>query len=260
MSTSMFDNPGASYSPQEGFAFPPSLADKYKPKRLAEFLQVMPRNVMLNLLRNPKPMALYLVGGSGLGKTEMSLALANEMPAQLHHVASKDCDLDRVRAIRLAVTYVPHDMFHPDRRCKMHIVVIDEADKMTENALLAFLSILDIVGQLNTVFIFTGNARPYDPSGRFMSRCKMLAFLPDGMAEPITKLLASIWAQETTAPLPDISSIVRASNNNVRDAINSLEVELMGLPVAESVTPGFSISYGSVPVSGKPQKKIGACY
>jgi Holliday junction resolvasome RuvABC ATP-dependent DNA helicase subunit len=80
---------GASTAMQAGFAFPESLSDKYKPKRVADFMQVFPRKVMLSLLANPKPSAWYFLGASGLGKTEMALAVAAEMPAQLHHIASK---------------------------------------------------------------------------------------------------------------------------------------------------------------------------
>jgi replication-associated recombination protein RarA len=114
MSTSMFEM-GASYSEQSGFTFPESLSDKYKPKRVAEFMVAYPRNVMLSLLRNPKPSAWFFLGPSGLGKTEMALAFAAELPAQVHHIASKDCDLEAVRKIKLACNYVPHDMFHPER-------------------------------------------------------------------------------------------------------------------------------------------------
>lgn len=137
---------GANNPMQAGFTFPESLSDKYKPKRVADFMQVFPRKVMLSLLANPKPSAWYFLGASGLGKTEMALAFANELPAQLHHVPSKDCHLEAVRKIKLACNYVPHDMFHPERRCRMHVVIVDEADQMSPAAQLAFLSLLDATG------------------------------------------------------------------------------------------------------------------
>jgi DNA polymerase III gamma/tau subunit len=219
---------GASYSAQSGFSFPESLSDKYKPKRVAEFMQGFPRKVMLSLLANPKPSAWFFLGASGLGKTEMALAFANELPAQVHHVPSKDCDLDRVRRIKLACNYVPHDLFNPDRRCKMHVVIIDEADQMSGPAQLAFLSLLDATGfPPNTIFIFTGNSTA-GLEDRFMSRVKMLPFSKEGMAPRIVELLASIWAQEAgNAALPNLARIVKDAKNNTRDAINTLEVELM---------------------------------
>jgi replication-associated recombination protein RarA len=225
----MFDA-GASYSPQAGFTFPEPLSEKYKPKRVAEFMQVTPRNVMLNLLANPRPMTLYFLGASGLGKTEMAMAFANELPAQVTHIASKDCDLERVRRIKQACAYVPHDMFNPERRCKMHVVIVDEADQMSGPAQLAFLSLLDGTGRpTNTVFIFTGNSRD-GLEDRFMSRTQLIHFSKEGMAPKIVELLAAIWKQEggTAENAPNFARIAKDSYNNVRDAINTLEVELMG--------------------------------
>jgi AAA+ superfamily predicted ATPase len=60
-------------------------------------MQVYPRNVMLALLRKPAPGAWYFLGASGLGKTEMAMAFGNELPAHVYHIASKDCDLAKVR-------------------------------------------------------------------------------------------------------------------------------------------------------------------
>jgi DNA polymerase III gamma/tau subunit len=227
MGTTLFD---ANYSAQSGFSFPESLCDKYKPKRVAEFMQVFPRNVMLSLLRAPKPGAYFFLGASGLGKTEMALAFANELPAQVHHIASKDCDLEAVRKIKLACNYVPHDLFNPERRCRMHVVIVDEADQMSNAAQLAFLSLLDATGfPPNTVFIFTGNSRD-GLENRFMSRVKLLPFSKEGMAPKIAELLATIWASEAgNATAPNFARIAKDSANNVRDAINTIEVELMAL-------------------------------
>jgi replication-associated recombination protein RarA len=222
---------GANNPMQAGFTFPESLTDKYKPKRVADFLMGFPKRVMLSLLANPKPSAWYFLGASGLGKTEMALAVANELPAQLHHVASKDCDLDAVRKIRLACNYVPHDMFNPDRRCRMHVVIVDEADQMSSAAQLAFLSLLDATGfPPNTVFIFTGNSTE-GLEARFMSRVKLLPFSKEGMASKIIELLATIWAQEggSAENAPNFTRIVKDSCNNVRDAINTVEIELMAI-------------------------------
>jgi replication-associated recombination protein RarA len=227
MATNMFEM-GATAPMQVGFIFPESLSDKYKPKRVADFMQVFPRKVMLSLLASPRPGAYFFLGASGLGKTEMALAVANELPAQLTHVASKDCDLERVRRIKLACNYVPHDMFNPERRCKMHVVIIDEADQMSGPAQLAFLSLLDATGfPPNTIFIFTGNSTA-GLEDRFMSRVKLLPFSKEGMAPKIVELLASIWSQEAgDAEAPNFVRIVKDAKNNVRDAINTLEVELM---------------------------------
>jgi len=237
MSTNLLDL-GTGYSEQSGFTFPESLSDKYKPKRVRKFMVAFPRNVMLSLLASPRPGAYYFLGASGLGKTEMALAFANELPAQVHHIASKDCDLEAVRKIKLACHYVPHDIFNPDRRCRMHVVIVDEADQMSKPAQLAFLSLLDATGfPPNTIFIFTGNSRD-GLEDRFMSRVKLLPFSKEGMSGEISNLLASIWEREggTVENAPNFARLVKDSKNNIRDAVNTLEIELMALPTPETET------------------------
>jgi hypothetical protein len=121
-------------------------------------------------------------------------------------------------------------MFNPQRQCKMHVVIIDEADQMSPAAQLAFLSLLDATGfPPSTVFIFTGNSTE-GLEARFMSRVRLLPFSKEGMAPKIVELLTAIWACETgNAPGPNFARLVKDSCNNVRDAINTLEVELMAI-------------------------------
>jgi DNA polymerase III gamma/tau subunit len=230
MSTSMFEVSNAPM--QAGFSFPAPLSEKYKPKRLADFLAVFPRNVMLSLLRNPMPSAWFFLGPSGLGKTEMAMAFGNELPAHVYHIASKDCDLAKVRWIKERVAYVPGDVMRPDVKPQWYLFIIDESDSITRDAVNAFLSLLDSSGRPNNaIFIFTGNAQPDDPSGRFMSRVRMLPFSKEGLSGEITKLLASIWAQEggTDENAPNFARLVKDAKNNIRDAVNTLEIELMAL-------------------------------
>jgi hypothetical protein len=51
------------------------------------------------------------------------------------------------------------------------------------------------------------------------------------MGPKIVELVASIWQQEggTAENTPNFARITKDSCNNVRDAINTLEVELMAL-------------------------------
>jgi len=187
---------------------------------------------MLSLLRKPMPSAWYFLGASGLGKTEMAMAFGEELPAHVYHIASKDCDLAKVRWIKERVAYVPGDVMKPGVKPLMYLFIIDEADSMTRDAVNAFLSLLDGSGRpSNAIFIFTGNAQPDDPSGRFMSRVKMLPFSKEGMAPKIIELLASIWAQEggTAENAPNFARLVKDAKNNCRDSINTLEIELMAL-------------------------------
>jgi DNA polymerase III delta prime subunit len=102
---------------------------------------------------------------------------------------------------------------------------------MTPAAQLAFLSKLDGTAfPPQTVFIFTANdTERLQP--RFLSRCMTLQFSSHGMAKDTASLLERIWLAEggTADNMPNVLRMVQDSKNNVRDAVNSLQVELLAL-------------------------------
>lgn len=142
---------------QAGFEFPVPLAVRYQPKRVAEFLCEKPRRIMSNFVRNPYPSEWFFLGASGTGKTTMALAMAEEIPAELHHIPSKECTLETVNVIVKQCHFMPR-MANDWKPCKLHLVLVDEADQMSYPAQLAFLSKLDATAKPpNTIFVFTGN-------------------------------------------------------------------------------------------------------
>ena len=119
--------------------------------------------------------------------------------------------------------YVPMSGFN------MHLVLVDEADQMTPAAQVSLLSKLDATNfPPATVFVFTSNANDrLEP--RFLSRCKVLEFSTYGLAREATELLERVWIQEKgeTAERPNCARIVKESANNVREALNRLETEML---------------------------------
>lgn len=70
---------------QTGFEFPQPLTEKYRPGKISEFVGLDKiKRAMTKLVTKPYPSAWFFLGNSGTGKTTMALALASEMPAQLH--------------------------------------------------------------------------------------------------------------------------------------------------------------------------------
>lgn len=63
----------------------------------------------------------------------MVLALAQALPAELHHIPSRQCDLESIDAAVHLCRYVP--MSAP-----FHLILVDEADQMTGATQLALLS------------------------------------------------------------------------------------------------------------------------
>jgi replication-associated recombination protein RarA len=202
------------------------LTETYRPKTISEFVGLeKPKKAMGALLARPFGSAWLFVGPPGVGKTSMGLAVAAEMPAELHHIPSRRCDLETIEDVTRMCHYAP--MYPAGSR--MHLVLVDEADHMTQPAQLALLSKLDATAMPPaTVFIFTANSVD-GLEKRFLSRCHVLEFSSYGIAAEAAGLLALVWQVEApeTAAAPDFKRLVKDSTNNVRDALNRLELEIL---------------------------------
>lgn len=217
---------GATKAEQGSMCFPASLSEKYRPHSLTEFVGLdKPKRVLSKFADAPFPNAAFLfLGPSGTGKTSMALALCEAIRGELHHIPSQSCNVSTVEETVRQCHYVP-------RNNTLHVVLVDEADQMSNAAQLGFLSKLDGTAfPPQTVFIFTANdtARLQD---RFLSRCMVLQFSSQGLAKPTAELLERIWHKEAgeTAEKPNFLRMIQDSKNNVRDAVNSLQVEILAL-------------------------------
>lgn len=214
---------------QSAFEFPQPLTEKYRPVKLDGFVGLdKVKRAMRKLIDRPYQSAWFFLGASGTGKTTMALAIGAEMPAQIHHVPSKECTLETVKEIARQCHFMPRQ-FNDWTPCRMHLVIIDEADQMSYPAQLAFLSLLDSTGfPPNTIFIFTGNSTD-NLEARFMSRVRVLDFSSYGISGAVTELLQKVWLSETSNPVetPNFQRIVKDSCNNVRASLMALETEIM---------------------------------
>ena len=214
--------------------FPQPLAEKYRPGRISEFIGLeKPKKVLMQFAAKPFASAWLFLGPSGTGKTTMGLALAESIPAELHLISSRECDLASVDAAVRACWYVP-------MAAKFHLVLVDEADQMTPPAQLAFLSKTDATAAPPaTIFIFTANdTRLLEP--RFLSRCHLLEFSPASTREHLPRYLAKIAKTEGYRFPESLPDITRDSGANVRDALMRLEVELLtgdrkGIPLPPKI-------------------------
>jgi replication-associated recombination protein RarA len=207
------------------FDFPQPLSEKYRPMTIGGFVGLdKPRAIMRKLAAQPFSSAWLFVGPSGTGKSSLGLALAEEMPAELHHIPSQSCNVAALEAVRRTCQYVPR------AGCRMHLVLVDEADQMSPAAQLALLSMTDSTNPApDTIWIFTCNSTER-LEDRFLSRCRVLEFSSYGISKDATALLERIWKAEYvgSAPAPNFQRIVKEANNNVRAALMGLEVEIMG--------------------------------
>jgi len=206
---------------QTNFGYPKSLTEKYQPASLSEFVGLeKPKAVFSKFVQAPYPSAWLFLGNSGVGKTTFALSLANALKAEVHHIGSQRATVAEIEAVVKTCWYAPHGG-------TFHIVICDEADRMSNAAQLLLLSKLDSTAAVpNTIWIFTCNSTEgFEP--RFLSRTRQIAFQSHGMSEGIAELLARVWKSETDAPCPNLSKIVKESANNVRESLMRLETELL---------------------------------
>ena len=213
---------------QTAIEFPASLSEKYRPRLLKDFVGLdKPKRVLQKFAASPFPNAAFLfVGPSGTGKTSMALALCEAIRGELHHIPSQSCNVATVEDVVRQCHYVPRNGGN-----SLHVVLVDEADQASKAAQLSFLSKLDATAfPPQTVFIFTCNSTD-GLEDRFLSRCMTLQFSSHGMAKEAATLLERIWLAEAGSAegAPNFLRIVQDGKNNVRDAVNSLQVELLSL-------------------------------
>jgi replication-associated recombination protein RarA len=161
------------------FAFPQSLADKYRPRRIEDFAGLeKPKRVLRKFAANPYPSAWLFVGPPGTGKTTMALALAETLPAELHHIPSQQYNVSAVEDVIRQCWYIPRSGFH--------LVLVDEADRMSNAAQLHFLSKIDATAYPpQTIFVFTCNSiEGLEP--RFLSRTRQIEFSSYGLRRKLS--------------------------------------------------------------------------
>jgi replication factor C subunit 2/4 len=206
-------------------AFPEPLAEKYRPRSIAEFIGLeKPKKIMASFARNPRSAAFLFTGPSGTGKTTMALALCEAIGGEVIHIPSSHCTVAELEDALRMTQYVPM------AGKKFWFVLVDEADQMTEKAQLALLSKLDSTGRIDgCVFVFTCNATDR-LEARFLSRCLTIEFSSYGMAREIAEYLDKVWhAEGGNGNGPDFARLAKDSRNNVRDCLGRLEIDLMSL-------------------------------
>ena len=201
--------------------FPKSLTEEFRPRTIADFVGLeKPKKVLSRLAEQPRECALLFQGSPGTGKTTMAQAFAAQLGAEFHHIGSQECKLDSLQELSRICQFVPLSG-------GWHVVLVDEADVMSDAAQKYLLSKLDSTASCpKTIWVFTCNSVD-KLEERFLSRTLKLDFNSYGAGTEIADLLAHIWKQKAgDAPAPNLK---RLACGNVRESLQRLEVELLAV-------------------------------
>jgi len=195
------------------------LAEKYRPKSLDEVVgQEHVITHLKEIVARRAKIHMLFVGPPGCGKTSVAHALAKELKIPIYELNASD---ERgIQAIREKVKKIA---FTAGEK----IILLDEADSMTEDAQHALRRIMERSEKANTMFILTANEewKIIEP---IKSRCAIFKFRKLTKEEVLRVVLNVLKNEEVVIkPTPEIREalmfLVDYVDGDLRKALNLLE-------------------------------------
>lgn len=191
--------------------------DKYAPKSLSHLvLNPETKELLQNFVANKNIPNLIFYSEAGRGKTTLAKILISELNADsLILNASLDTSIDTIRD--KVVSFCSTSSFG-----KMKIVLCDEADRMSEQALDSLKGVIEKFQHICR-FIFTTNHINKLPDA-LLSRCKQIPF-ENALAKDIRFVCENILTSENKKfDRSELKQMIKDNYPDVRQIIHTLEL------------------------------------
>jgi len=195
------------------------LAEKYRPKRLSDVVgqEHVVKHLNEIVARKAKVHMLF-VGPPGCGKTSVAHALASELGVPIVEFNASD-----ERGINVIREKIKRIAFSSGDK----IILLDEADSMTDDAQHALRRIMERAEKAGTVFILTANEdwRIIEP---IKSRCAIFKFRKLSQDEVLKVIINVLKSEKVIVKLtPEVEQgltfLVEYVDGDLRKALNILE-------------------------------------
>ena len=158
---------------------------------------------------------LLLYGTAGTGKTTLAKILANALDSQIMYINASDTN--SVDTVREQISRFASSVGFN----RWKIVILDEFDFMTPNAMAALRNIMETYSK-STRFILTCNyvEKVIDP---IQSRCQVFAITPPSKTEVAKRLVTVLESEGLEYDIKDVAAIINSSYPDIRRAINAAQ-------------------------------------
>ena len=199
------------------------LTEKYRPKKLSECVLPYRIKSKLEKWKNKMPMHLIFYGNAGTGKTSTAVALAKQLAKDDYTIinASKDNSDNYIN------NYITRLMSGVSLYGGKRIIILDESDRLTENAQTSLRRPLEDYGHLCSI-IFTNN---YDNIIEpIKSRCFEFDFnIKQDEKDEFYKILKRrlrtiIKKEKINISTKELNEIINSNSPDIRKMVNQLEL------------------------------------
>lgn len=193
--------------------------EKYRPKTLDEIIDHKSKiDTLKSLIKSNELTHLLFYGAPGSGKTSMIHACAYEIYGENYKSFVLELNASNERGIDTVRETIPN--FLKIYSTKMKLVILDEADAMTNDAQCALKRMIELYSKVSRFCIICNNISKINPGIR--SRCMELKFTNLNVSQIVSKLEQIIKLENINITPQAIYSLVNI-NSDFRQILNILQ-------------------------------------